>query len=161
MRVFSVCVCAAMFFATPAFASHYDLIDVELVDAAMTQQLMAATQKLMNDGIVNTEDLLARLLTKSDRAEFSKKYGISPAHVEELSKTLELMQIVGVGPKAAKLLQLAGVESVAVLSKADATVLLTALLNANREHVITGVQPDLIVVRDWIEKSKKIVHHLK
>lgn len=153
MRVFLLCFCAVLFFAIPASASHYDLVDIDLFEAKLILKLDA-------DGVVNTEDLLARLLTKSDRLAFSKQYAMPSSDVDALAKTLELMQIVGIGPKAAKLLQLSGIESVAMLSKSDASTLLTALLNTNREHAITGVQPDLIVVRDWISKSKKIVHHL-
>jgi hypothetical protein len=71
------------------------------------------------------------------------------------------MQIIGVGPKAATLLQLADVKNAKALSEAVPAELLEILQRVNREHAITGVQPDLAVVRDWIEKSKRITNHLE
>jgi len=137
-----------------AEASHYDIADVSLVSDAVVERLLA-------DGIGDTEKLLSRLLTPGDRAAFAQKYGLTASEVHDLARQLEFMQIVGVGPKAARLLILANVESVVALSKLDPAVLLDVLLRVNREHAITGVQPDMIVVRDWIEKSKKISHHLQ
>lgn len=136
-----------------AYASHYDLLDIDLVPEAITMQLV-------NNKINNTEQLFAILMKKTDRAEFAKKYSMPAEDVEKLAKKLELMQIVGVGPKAAELLQLAGINSLKALSEADETALLDALQRVNREKNITGVQPDMVVVHDWVEKSKKVIHHL-
>lgn len=137
-----------------AYASHYDLLDIDLVPEAITMQLV-------NDKINNTEQLFAALMKKADRAAFAKKYNMPAADVEKLAKKLELMQIVGIGPKAAELLQLAGITSLKALTEANETTLLDTLQRVNREKNITGVQPDSAVVHDWIEKSKKIIHHLE
>lgn len=144
----------ALLFVPAAHASHYDLLDIELVPEAVTQKLVA-------DKIENTEDLFALLMKKKDRAAFSKKYGMAAADVDVLARKLELMQIIGVGPKAATLLQLADVKNAKALSEAVPAELLENLQRVNREHAITGVQPDLAVVRDWIEKSKRITNHLE
>lgn len=140
--------------APNAMASHYDLPDIDLVPAAVVQSLS-------QNQIETTEDLLAVLLKRADRAEFAKKYQMSASDVDTLAHKLEFMQIVGVGPKAAQLLWLAEVKNVTALSAAKPDVLLDALLRINREKSITGVQPDLTVVRDWIEKSKKVTNHLE
>lgn len=140
-------------FSSSAFASHYDIADVELLPAAVQTKLIA-------DGMETTEDLLGRLLTASDRKAFSQKYGVSDKDTNALAHKLELMQIIGVGPKAAELLTLAGVKNVKGLASADANELLEALLAANRAHSITGVQPDMTVVKDWISKAKKVSKHL-
>ena len=137
-----------------ALASHYDLLDIDLVPEAITIQLV-------NNKIQNTEQLFAVLMKKSDRAEFAKKYNMPEVDVEVLARKLELMQIVGVGPKAAELLRLAGIKSLKALSEANETELLDTLQRVNREKNITGVQPDQVVVHDWIEKSKKVIHHLQ
>lgn len=144
----------ALLFVPVAQASHYDLLDIDLVPEAVTQ-------KLVSEKIENTEDLLALLQKKSSRAEFVKKYGMSAEEVDKLARKLELMQIVGIGPKAATLLLLANINSVKELSKAVPNDLLEVLQRINREHAITGVQPDLTVVRDWVEKSKRITNHLE
>ena len=144
-----------LFLATPsAFASHYDLLDIDLVPEKVTMQLA-------NDKISNTEQLFAMLMKPSDRADFAKKYGMPAADVDVLARKLELMQIVGVGPKAAQLLILADIKSVKKLSEAKDAELLDVLQRINREKNITGVQPDIAVVRDWIEKSKKVTNHIQ
>ncbi len=143
-----------LMFVPTAFASHYDILDIDIVPAEVSQKLVA-------DKVSNTEELFAMLIKKADRTAFAQKYGMPEADVEKLAKTLELMQIVGVGPKAATLLQLAGITSLKALTEASPSELLDVLLRVNREHNITGVQPDLTVVRDWIDKSKKVVNHME
>ena len=144
-----------MFVAVPsAMASHYDLLDIDIVSEEVSA-------KLVQDKIDTTEDLFALLISKQGRADFSKKYGMKPEEVELLAQKLELMQIVGVGPKAAKLLQLANIDSLKALTAADPEILLEQLIKVNREHAITGVQPDLVVVRDWINKAKRIPNHME
>ena len=144
-----------LFIGVPtAYASHYDLYDIDLVPEAVVDQLAAAK-------ITNTEQLLANLMKKSDRDAFSKKYAIPEADVDKLARKLELMQVVGIGPKAAELLILAGVTGLKQLSEANDSDLLETLQMVNRQHNITGVQPDLTVVRDWIAKSKKIANHIQ
>lgn len=144
-----------LFIGVPtAYASHYDLYDIDLVPESVVDQLVTAK-------ISNTEQLLANLIKKTDRAAFAKKYAIPEADVDKLARKLELMQVVGIGPKAAELLVLAGVKGLKQLSGSNENELLETLQAVNREHNITGVQPDLTVVRDWIAKSKKIANYLQ
>ncbi len=144
-----------LFIGVPtAYASHYDLYDIDLVPESVVDQLAAAK-------ISNTEQLLANLMKKSDREAFAKKYAMPEADVDKLARKLELMQVVGIGPKAAELLFLAGIKGLQQLSEANDSDLLENLQMVNRVHNITGVQPDLTVVRDWIAKSKKIANHLQ
>ena len=144
-----------MLVAIPAaYASHYDLEDAEFIPATLRKSLI-------KDNVQNTEDLFALLMTKSGRAAFVKKYKAKEADVDFLAHELELMQIRGIGPKAATLLLKSGVENVKALSKAHAGDLLETLLRTNRELNITGVQPDLAVVTDWIENAKKVTNHIE
>ena len=143
-----------LFFVPTAFASHYDLPDIDILSDSLVTQLS-------KDKIDNTEELFAHLIKKADREAFAKKYEMAPDDVETLAHKLELMQIIGVGPKAATLLMMAGVNNLNALGQAQPEALLDALLRVNREQAITGVQPDLTVVRDWINKSKKITNHIE
>lgn len=153
----SILVLAALigmtFVSSLAYASHYDIADVDILPAAVQS-------KVISDGLETTEDLLERLMTPSDRKAFSAKYGMDSAAVDKVAHKIELMQIIGVGPKAAELLMLAGVKNLKGLAAADPNTLLEALLTANREHAITGVQPDMTVVKDWITKAKNVKKHL-
>ena len=85
----------AMFLAAPAaYASHYDLADIDIVPAE-------TVDTLAKNKVETTEQLLALLLKKSDRAAFAKQYNLDAANVELIAHKLELMQVVGIGPKAA------------------------------------------------------------
>ena len=137
-----------------AYASHYDLEDADFIPSALRKSLI-------KDKVSNTEDLFALLMSKSGRASFAKKYKVKDADVDFLAHELELMQIRGIGPKAATLLLKSGVENVKALSKSNAGELLETLLRTNRELNITGVQPDLVVVTDWIENAKKVTNHIE
>ena len=144
-----------LFVSVPsAMASHYDLVDIDIVSEAVAT-------KLAQDKIETTEDLFALLQSQKGRADFVKKYGLAAKDVDLLAQKLELMQIVGVGPKAATLLQLSGVDGIKSLTESDPEILLEQLVRVNREHAITGVQPDLTVVRDWIAKAKKIPNRME
>lgn len=145
----------AFFIAVPsAFASHYDLADIDLVSEATVQTL--AQKK-----IETTEQLLAILQKKADRANFAKQYNLTPDEVNLLAHKLELMQVVGIGPKAASLLILSDIKNLNNLAQSNPETLLDVLQRVNRENNITGVQPDLTVVRDWIQKAQKIANHIE
>ncbi|MFA5624942.1 MAG: DUF4332 domain-containing protein [Bradymonadales bacterium] len=140
--------------ALPVQASHYELQDIELVGAELREKLLAHE-------IDNTEQLLAALLSGKDRAAFAKAYGLGGDEVMELAQKLELMQLPGIGPKAATLLLLAEIGGVRDLAAADAQGLLERLLTANRVHAVTGVQPDNELVKDWIKRAKAAIHLLQ
>ena len=143
----------AMFLAAPAaYASHYDLADIDIVPAE-------TVDTLAKNKVETTEQLLALLLKKSDRAAFAKQYNLDAANVELIAHKLELMQVVGIGPKAASLLILSDIGNLKALAQATPEALLDVLVRVNRENNITGVQPDLTVVRDWIQKAQKIANH--
>ena len=101
------------------------------------------------------------MLKKSDRAAFAKQYNLDAANVELIAHKLELMQVVGIGPKAASLLILSDIGNLKALAQATPETLLDVLVRVNRENNITGVQPDLTVVRDWIQKAQKIANHIE
>ena len=144
----------AMFLAAPAaYASHYDLADIDIVPAE-------TVDTLAKNKVETTEQLLALLLKKSDRAAFAKQYNLDAANVELIAHKLELMQVVGIGPKAASLLILSDIGNLKALAQATPETLLDVLVRVNRENNITGVQPDLTVVRDWIQKAQKIANHI-
>lgn len=152
LSVFVMAVC--IFGSATAQASHYDLQDIEIMAPQLREKLLA---KQIDD----TELLLAELLSGKDREAFAKNYALSPEEVLTLAQKLELMQIPGIGPKAATLLQLAGISGVKSLANSDATQLLTQVQTSNRVHAITGVQPDIEVVSDWIKRAKAAIHLLQ
>ena len=131
-----------------AQASHYDLVDVDLVPAEVRTTLAEV-------GVIDTKQLLERMVSVEGRADFALLSGSDEESVMLLARTLELMQVVGIGPKAARLLMAAGVVSVSDLAGRSAGELLPLLVSANAAKQITGVDPDEAVVVDWIERAGK------
>lgn len=142
------------FSATPAHASHYDLADIDIVDKAVVEKLAAI-------GVDDTKALLERLVTEEGRKDTAAATGMDEAQIADLARHLELMQITGVGPKAARLLVASGVESVQALAKAESATLLEKLIATNAEHQFTGVDPDTEVVEDWIAKAGGVAFKLQ
>lgn len=137
-----------------AQASHYDLADIDLVEADGVEKLAAL-------GIDDTRQLLERLLTAEGRQDTALALGVDVARVTVLAQHLELMQITGIGPRAARLLHTAGIKSAADLAKADPAKLLEQLVAVNAEHQFTGVDPDNEVVSDWVAKASSVTHALQ
>jgi len=135
-----------LFGVTDAAASHYDLVDVELIAPE-------AQAKLIESGILDTKALLDVVVTSEGREAIAKVSGLQRDEVDDLAQVLEFMQIVGIGPKAARLLIAAGTPSVAALAKSTPNELLERLTTANLALQITGVDPDMAVVVDWIDKA--------
>lgn len=149
--LFAVCL-----LATPnhARAGHYYLEDTEIVPEQ-------AKAELMGLGIQTTEQLLKRVLSTSDRGDLAKRTSLSEEEITVLAHTIELMQIDGIGPRAANLLRASGIKSVADLATRDSSKLLEVVLTTNTAQQITGINPDKMVLDDWIEKAKKAPHHVK
>lgn len=132
--------------ASDAQASRYDLVDVELVAPE-------AQSKIIESGITDTMALLEAVVTAEGRAELATLTGLPEEDVNRLARTLEFMQIKGIGPKAALLLLESGVGSVEVLAKMHPNELLEKVTETNLTQQITGVDPDMAVVEDWIDKA--------
>lgn len=152
----SIAVIAFLVLLVPQFASasEYDLEDVDLVSPEMVQSLNT-------EGVRTTLDLLKQLLTSEQRSAFAARAQLDETSVKELAIRLELMQLAGIGAKAAALLNAAGVTSCVDLASRDAATLLELLLATNAEKAITGKDPDQLVVADWIEKAKTASIHLE
>ena len=136
-----------------AYASHYDIQDVQLVSADIQAQMIA-------EGISNTEQLFAELILPEQRKAFESRYGLSAVEVDRLAHLLELMQIPGIGPKAATLLMASGIKDVDALAKSAPDQLLEKVLATNAQYMITGIQPDIVIIQDWISKAGQVFNKL-
>lgn len=131
-----------------AHASHYYLADVDFLDDAER----AALETL---GMATTEDLLAALRDASSRATLRGQIGADNDRIDELTRTCDLLQVIGIGPRAARLVRSAGVTGAADLAGRDAAELLVLLEAANAEHRHTEVNPTIDHVRDWIASARE------
>ena len=128
-------------------ASHYYLEDI--ADVFSEDELVVFDRF----GIQDTEHLLLWLVTPDDRIAFSTSTGMSLQELEDLARLCELMQVEGVGPRAARLLIATGISSVSDLQGRHAETLTAELQTVNYTEQITSVAPSLDHVNAWIYAS--------
>ncbi len=150
----AILACATFLHSSLASAGDYYLSDVPLLQR---EHLV----KFREAGLQTTSAVLGRTLTQDSRSALGDKVGLSEGAMLELAKLCELLQINGVGPKAAKLLQAGGIESVAALAKANPVALAKRLEKVNARQKITGKNPSSEIVSFWVEGAKAAKHHVK
>ena len=111
--------------------------------------------------IETTEEFLAASLTSRQRKVLSSKVKLTEAELLEFARDCELMQITGVGPRAAGLLRASGVESVLHLSESDPAGLLQRIKLVNAQERLTQKNPTLSVVKYWIAQAAKVPYRLR
>jgi len=136
--------------AAPAWAGQYALADVpELMDDAVRAKCEAA-------GIQTTEQLLDRTKTKAGRAELMKATGQAADIVQWWANFCDLLRVNGIGPKMAKLIQLAGIANIAGLKAETAPGLLAKVTAANTKYRVTELLPQEHHLSDWIGQAQKL-----
>lgn len=146
LAVFSLCAG----FAGSASASHYLLSDVE---DAFEPALFDAFERF---GCEDTEDALRWVLTPDQRRSFAGSTGLPMVQLDEVAQMLDLMQVRGVGPRAARLLIATGVTSAHDLASRDPESLLAELENVNMLEGLTSVSPSLEHVQTWVDGATRV-----
>jgi len=139
--------------STAAWASHYRIALLEVFDEQKVEALIEV-------GIVTTEDFLINGLTRAQRQQLSEQSGISELEVLVFARLCELLQIEGVGPRAAQLLRAAGIVSVSDLAGRDPTELTQQLGAVNAVEQLTGITPAVENVEAWISDAALVPYHL-
>lgn len=137
-----------------ASASHYRLDELGVFSEAQRDALSAL-------GVETTEGYLERTLDSAMRSELSAQTGISELEVLVFARVCELLQIEGVGPRAAQLLRAAGVEGAMDLASRNAEELAAAAAAVNAVEALTGVNPTVENVQSWIDGAAQVRHHLQ
>jgi predicted flap endonuclease-1-like 5' DNA nuclease len=152
-RVALVAALATVFLAAggrPAQAGQYELADVpELMDDAVRARVAAA-------GIQTTAQLLEATRTKAGRAKLGKETGQAADIVQWWANFTDLLRVNGIGPKMAKLIQMAGVANIAGLKKETAAGLLAKVTAANTKYRVTELLPQEHNLSDWIGQAQKL-----
>ena len=146
--------CLVLALCVTASASDYYLTDLARYETAQVV-------KFRDAGIQTTGQVLEATLTPKARAALAAKVGLSEDEALGLARDCELMQINGVGPKAATLLRAGGVKNVMDLSTRKPAELLNLLVAANKQQEVTETQPTLDLVQYWIEEAQRVPYHLK
>ncbi len=141
-------------FAIPASASNYYLTDI---DSFSREQLI----RFRDSGIQTTEQLLEGADTPKARQALAKKVQVEPDKLLEVLKSCEMMQINGVGPKAARLIRASGATSIRDLASRTPKDFHLRIQAANKGGRYTQITPPLDTVRYWIEQAARAPYHIK
>ncbi len=116
----------------------------------------AYAKKLISAGIRTAETLLKKGGSAKGRKEIAAATGISDDLILRWVNHADLCRVKGIGPQFAELLEKAGVDSVAELSKRLGGNLYKKLVDANRAHKVAGVVPSAKQVEGWIAAAKNL-----
>ena len=114
----------------------------------------ATEAKLNAAGINNVNDLLVEGATREGREELATRSGLPPAQVLKFVHYADLFRINGIAGETAKLLEGAGIHTVAELARCNASNLqmkLQQISNAKKGKAPTEQQ-----VAEWIEAAKTL-----
>jgi predicted flap endonuclease-1-like 5' DNA nuclease len=113
-------------------------------------------QKLHEDGIRHTDQLLEHTRTVKQRNELAHKLGTSASVLKELANRADLMRLKGVGGDLSNLLEEAGVNSCKELQHRSPENLHKALVDLNTSKKIAHHAPTLAQVQEWITEAKSL-----
>ena len=113
-------------------------------------------QKLLDEGVKTTDDLLDAGATPDKREQLSIKTGISEKLILEWVNLADLFRIKGVGEEYSDLLEEAGVDTVVELARRNPENLHAKILEVNDEKKLVRRPPTLTDVTSWIEQAKKL-----
>jgi len=113
-------------------------------------------EKLENQGIHTTEELLKRGATPTGRHNLSESSGITETLVLEWVNHADLCRINGIGSEYADLLEEAGVDTVPELSHRNAANLAEAMTKLNEAKNLVRRIPSQTEVAHWIDEAKTL-----
>jgi len=113
-------------------------------------------KKLAKAGIRTTEALLKKGAGDKGRKQIATVSGISHTLILRWVNYADLFRIKGIGPQYAEILEKAGVDTVAELSKRAAGSLYEKMVAANRPRKLVRKMPSKEQVAGWIAVARKL-----
>lgn len=132
---------------TPQAIGYYDTIDILGIGPAYEAKLKA-------QGIKRVNQLLQALATRRQRAELAELTGISGKLLLRWANHADLMRVTGVGPRFARLLEKAGVDTVVELSHRQPGQLASMLAATNEVFHLVDRVPGEATISHWIGNSR-------
>ncbi len=113
-------------------------------------------EKLKEQKILNTDQLLKAGCTPEGRKALAKLIGAEPNALLEILNRADLDRIAGIGPAYANLLEEVGVDTVKELSKRVPANLHNKMAEVNTVKKITTHPPTLQQVEAWVAEAKNL-----
>ena len=113
-------------------------------------------QKLSNEGITTTDELLDAGATPQGREALAEKTGIAESLILEWVNLSDLFRIKGVGEEYSDLLEEAGVDTVAELARRNPENLLAKIIEVNEAKNLVRRVPYLSFVESWVQQAKTL-----
>ena len=134
--------------------------EVAAVLAAAPAMGVAAAASLNRAGIDEVEELQAAVATKEGRAKVAEVTGADHDEVHAWARDIDLGRVRGLGAQYRKLLNAAGIATVADLAEYDAEELEGLLITANEEEGIVHRLPSLDTTAYWVEQARDLPAYL-
>jgi len=112
--------------------------------------------KLRNSGVKVIEDLLREGSTRNKRRLLANKVGVAPATLLKWVYRADFFRIKGIGTQYSSLLESAGVNTVADLSRRNPKNLYATLGAINRKKNLVRRIPPYRTVKGWIKNAKNL-----
>lgn len=114
------------------------------------------SRALKTAGIVTVEQLLQAGATSRQRAELSRKTGVSSKLILRWVNMCDLFRVRGVASQYAELLEAAGVDTVKELRNRNSDNLAAAMSKANATKRLVRQLPNSKRISEWIEHAKSL-----
>jgi Domain of unknown function (DUF4332) len=125
------------------------IADLGCIDAEFVERLKSV-------GIRTSDKLLDAAKSLRGRKTLSERIGIDEKSLLCVANKIDRMRVKGVGQDYAKLLQVAGVDTVRELKYRNPKRLAEAMAEANAKRRLVRVLPSERTVERWIEHAKKL-----
>ena len=116
----------------------------------------ALVKKLKEQGISNSEKLLAAAAKPAGRKELAAKCGCDAKVILELANRADLSRVSGVAGVYSDLLEQAGVDTVKELSMRKPENLHTKIVETNKSSGLTKQAPSAAKVASWVTQAKAL-----
>jgi predicted flap endonuclease-1-like 5' DNA nuclease len=114
-------------------------------------------KKLSDQGLKYTDEYLKATAKRYDRLKLAEKTGISPKLLLTWANHVDLMRIMGIGPKQSNWLEAVGVDTMKELGHRVAANLYPKLEianNINPNKPFVKRMPSIKTVQEWIDAAK-------
>jgi Domain of unknown function (DUF4332) len=125
------------------------IADLDCIDPDVVDRLKSA-------GIRTSDKLLDAAKSLRGRKTLAEKTGVDEKSLLSLANRIDRMRVKGIGKDYAKLLQIAGVDTIRELKYRNPKRLAEAMAAANAKRKLVRVLPSERTVGRWIEHAKKL-----